>query len=161
MKDFNEFWGLAVKLNFKALFWDESVNGFVHLFRYLFVGGVGFLVDAGAVMLFEYLLTPALGDRAYLVAACIGFTVSLAINYILTKVFVFRGNRSAAGRLAEIVFFAIIGVTGLGLTELLMWIGVERFGFSTILSKVIAAAIVLFWNYALKKLVLYRRPSKG
>ena len=42
MKDFKAFWGLLTKLNLRALFLEESSNGFVHMFRYLFVGGFGF-----------------------------------------------------------------------------------------------------------------------
>ena len=156
MSDFKEFWKYLIAFDFKTLFVNESKNSFVQLFRYCFVGGCSFIADAALLKFFEEVF-----HVPYLYAAVIGFIAGVAVNFLLTKLFVFRGTKASTGRTFEVAIFFLIAVTGLGWTELLMWIGVEHMGFSTLLAKAVAAVIVLFWNYGMKKLLLYRSKDRA
>ena len=49
---------------------------------------------------------------------------------------------------------------GLGLTELLMWAFTDGLGLFYLLSKAIAAVIVLLWNFFAKKLMYRKKPDK-
>ena len=44
-----------------------------------------------------------------------------------------------------------------GLTEGLMWLFTEKLNWYYMISKAVAAIIVLFWNFFAKKLLLYRK----
>jgi len=90
----------------------------------------------------------------YLTAAAVAFIFGLVFNYILSKKFVF--TKAAANAKAEFPTFAVIGVIGLAFTELLMYLFTGVLGFYVLVSKAIAAVIVLFWNFSARKLILYR-----
>ena len=98
-------------------------------------------------------------DMHYMVATVFGFMVGLTVNYLLSIWFVFNGETKKTSKTAEFVVFAIISVGGLLLTELLMWIGVDLLNMMVIVAKIIAAAIVLIWNYGMKKVILYREKK--
>lgn len=134
----------------QIIFYEKTDNIFVQLFRYVFVGGLAFLVDSGSM-----LLMVRLGMNEY-VAVAIAFLLGLIANYILSKVFVFQEQSAKTNAVGEFVAYAVIGVIGLGLTELLMALMLEVIGLPILLAKIIAAAIVLLWNFIARKIVLYR-----
>lgn len=133
---------------FDELFILPTNNTWIQIFRSLFVGGLSFLVDSAALSILEGL------GMHYLTAAAVAFIFGLVFNYILSKKFVF--TKAAANAKAEFPTFAVIGVIGLAFTELLMYLFTGVLGFYVLVSKAIAAVIVLFWNFSARKLILYR-----
>src|SRR5262249_13294711 len=88
-----------------------------------------FLASAAALAL-DYGLLVSLtefGRLNYLASAAIGFTAGLVLNYMLSVRFVFRERRLESRRL-EILGFALIGLAGLALNEVLMMALVEWAG---------------------------------
>lgn len=136
-----------------ALLKGRTDNTFVQLFRYLFVGGGAFLVDFGALYVFT-----ELARFHYLVAAALAFVLGLATNYALSVSWVFSSHKMA-NRWIEFAVFALIGIVGLGLNELIIWQCTETLGLHYLVSKLVAAAIVLFWNFFARKFALFRRES--
>lgn len=135
---------------FQTLFVTPTNSTLLQLFRYVFVGGVAFLADAGTLFLLE-----AAGLH-YLFAAALAFLVGLTVNFFLTKRFVFSENARSFGRTGEFVAYGLIGLAGLGLTELIMYLMTGVLGVYFMLSKIVSAAIVLIWNFAARKFFLYR-----
>ena len=123
----------------------------IQLFRYLVSGGTAFLVDAGLLAL----LTECFGKEHLLLWTAIAFTAGLIITYLFSIFWVFD-NRNMKNRAAEMSVFALIGVSGLGLTELLMWLLAGKAGIHYLVAKVITTVLVFFWNFAAKKLLLFR-----
>ena len=130
---------------------DSAVGQFL---RYLVVGGVAFVVDFGVLVLLTEVLS-----LHYLTSAAIAFCCGLVTNYILSITWVFS-TRSLASKRTEFTIFSIIGVVGLGGNELLMYLGTDVLGLDYRLSKLITVAIVLFWNFGMRKLILFSRPTK-
>ena len=106
--------------------------------RFVLVGGACFILDYGLL----YVLTEYCG-LYYLLSAGISFTVSLCL------VCVFHGA-NAQTRRAKMLFFGS-SIAGLGLNQLLMWMLVDLAGIYYMIAKLIAAAIVMVWNYVLKR----------
>lgn len=129
----------------------ETENTLVQLFRYTFVGGVAFIVDFGLLLV----LTET-GGINYLVSAAIAFTAGLTINYLLSIQWVFA-SRTLANRRAEFSIFAFIGIVGLGLNELFLWIFTDGAGWHYLASKIVATAIVFFWNFLARRFILFRK----
>lgn len=129
---------------------DHKDNLLFQLVRYAFVGGAAFIADAGSLWLIYDKL-----NIHYLIAAVAAFIIGLAVNYILSKLFVFRQKKK--NKIAEFLVYCIIGVIGLGLTELLLYLFTELAGFHVLISKAVSALIVLIWNFAARKVILYRR----
>lgn len=127
--------------------------------RYLFIGGLAFLVDSGVLILFNEIILPDtfFVDKLY-IAVAIGFIAGLVFNYIFSILFVFKSARSTgAGRsAAAFIVFALIGLIGLGLTELGMWIGADVLNLHYILVKIVVTGIVLMWNYLGRKILIFK-----
>ncbi len=143
-----EFFDALKRFDMNALFRAETTNGFIQFFRYIFVGGIAFVADAGALWLCEKFMH-------YLIAAAIAFVFGLVVNYVLSVCFVFSDSERTTSRTAEFIIYAIIGVIGLGLTELIMWLFTDVIGLYFLLSKIVAAAIVLVWNFVARKKIIY------
>ena len=50
----------------------------------------------------------------------------------------------------------MVGLIGLGLTELGMYVGVFVFNWHYIVTKILVAALVLVWNYIGRKLFVFK-----
>lgn len=146
-----ELWKDIISFDMKKLFIEPTNNTLIQLFRYLFVGGTAFVVDAGCLFLLERM------GLNYLLAAVFAFIAGLTVNFILSKALVFKGNESGSSNEVEFLVYAVIGVIGLGLTELIMYLFTERLSVYFMLSKVVAAVIVLIWNFVARKVTLYRK----
>jgi putative flippase GtrA len=132
----------------KRAFVEKTRNTYVQFMRYGFVSTVALAVDfGGLVALKQY------GHMNYLVAASISFLAGLAVNYFLSVVWVFHGSRLKKSH--EIVLFAAIGLVGLGLTDLILWILTSGLGLFYVLSKAIATILVYFWNFGARKKYIF------
>ena len=112
--------------------------------RFILVGGACFILDYGLL----YALTEY-GGLHYLLSAGISFSISVLLNYWLCLVCVFRGANTQTRR-AQMLFFGS-SIAGLGLNQLLLWVLVDCAGIYYMIAKLIAAAIVMVWNYILKR----------
>ena len=140
-----------MKRGIDKLLKSPSGNLFVQLIRYFVSGGVAFVVDASLL----YILTEWLGFH-YLLSTVLSYSVGLVITYIFSILWVFD-SRSVDNRVLEFSVFASIGVMGLGLTSLFMWLFTSWCGLHYIVSKAITTVIVFVWNFVAKKLLLFRR----
>ncbi|MCE5214340.1 MAG: GtrA family protein [Methanobacterium sp.] len=122
----------------------------IQFLRYIFVGGVAFIVDFGSL----YILTDYLAIY-YLISAAIAFILGLITNYLLSISWVFN-RHTFANKPFEFGVFAVIGIIGLILNELFIWFFTAELGFYYLLSKILAAIIILFWNFFARKLTLFR-----
>ena len=131
------------------LFNEPPRDTLIQLFRYFFVGGTALVVDFGLLWgLTEWC------RLYYLLAATISFIAGLMVNYALSIWWVFR-EHSLRSRIVEFAAFAIIGLIGLGLNELIIWLATERLRSHYILSKIISATVVFFWNFLARKYLLF------
>ncbi len=134
----------------KMLISGGGTHLLIQLFRYLIVGGVAFIVDFGLLAF----LTEKF-ELPYQLSACISFVAGLTVNYVLSIFWVF--NSQAQGRsakVAEFTLFAIVGVVGLGLNALIMWLFTEKAGFHYLLSKIVSTIIVFAWNFFARRSII-------
>ncbi|MBE6847139.1 MAG: GtrA family protein [Ruminococcus sp.] len=144
---------LLMQGRFRALFLEQTNNIWIQLLRYGFVGGLAFLVDFGTLALLHHGL-----DMNLYLATALAFCAGLCANYLLSKWAVFQ-QKAKQGKLVEFITYGVIGVIGLGLTELLIWLLSDRLDIAPLLAKGIAAVLVLLWNFLARRFVLYR-PEK-
>lgn len=127
------------------------------------MGGIAFLADYGTLFAFRELILTGDTPWELLVSTAAGFVVGLAVNYILSLTFVFRkkDNKGNGKSVAAFLIFTVVGIIGLGLTELIMYLGAELLRISYLIVKVGAAAIVLVWNYVGRKVLIFDRKVKS
>lgn len=118
--------------------------------KYLVAGGLGFVLDYGTLTLCYEVL-----GVHYLVAATCGFLVGLIFVYISSNKWVFDTRKMKNRRVQEFLIFAVIGIIGLGLTNLFMWGLVDGLGVYPLIAKLFTTGVVLMWNYGARKIILY------
>lgn len=133
------------------MFLSASNNTFVQLFRYTLVGGGAFAVD---FFLLWYLTE--VGGFNYLLSATCSFMAGLAINYLITTRWVFKKDTAVLrNKWAEFMIFLLIGVIGLGLNDLILWVVTQQLRLHYLLSKIVAATLVYLWNFFARKYILF------
>jgi putative flippase GtrA len=133
----------------QRLFGNVSDNIAIQAFRFIVVGLVAFAVDFSLLM-----IAVNVWQWNYLVSAALAYAVGLSINYCLCVHWVFS-QRRFHDRKPEILLFALIGITGLGLTELILWTGKDMMGLDLRLAKGAALLAVAVWNFLLRKILLF------
>lgn len=124
--------------------------------RYLFTGGLAFVIDFGLFALCLYVF-----EWHYLLANLAGLVAGLILNYALSVGWVFTAceRKLQNKKTAEFAVFALVGFVGVGLNELLMLLMVDVFAWQEMLSKMAAAIIVLLWNFGGRKLILFKEKK--
>lgn len=129
----------------------KTNNVLIQLFRYLWVGGIAFIVDYGSLFLLtEYI------RLNYLISAAVAFVLGLTVNYMLSITWVFPGSR-LNNKMAEFMVFASIGFVGLLLNEVIMYLCCEIMNIHYMISKLCSTGIVFFWNFFGRKLILFSK----
>ncbi len=160
-------------MKLKDWFVGDTDNTLIQFFRSLFVGGVATLADMG-VMVF---LREVFGVSES-IAAVFAFIVGLAVNYIISTFWVFA-KAKVKNRAADFIAFGVIGVIGLGLTQLIIapfsvegifgkGILVQYSVFGSlipadkyyIIGKMLAVVLVYMWNFFARKFFLYNKSEK-
>ena len=131
--------------------------------RFVVTGGVCFLVELVCLIL----MRDGCGLDT-LIATPIAFLISVAVNYLLCVVWVFKGARDQGA--AAKAGFLITSVMGLLLNEGLMLLFRKLFGEDHILltvfgftltmymlNKAMATLLVMIWNYFTKRAILQRK----
>ena len=90
---------------------------------------------------------------AYLISNIVGFLGGLTVNYILSKKIVFSAEKQINKKI-EFIIYVAIGVVGLGLDTLFMWLFTAIMQLHYMLSKIISTGLVFIWNFVGRK-VLY------
>jgi putative flippase GtrA len=119
--------------------------------RYVTASAAALAVDFGV-----YSALIRLASVHYLIAAPIGFALGLATIYLLSIRWVFGTRRIPDARM-EFAIFALIGLAGLALNQLVIYAAVEGGSFSYELAKLTSAGVVFCFNFGLRKLLLFRR----
>lgn len=122
----------------------------VQIFRYFWVSLLAAIADFSLfIILFE------LFSVWYIVANTAGFALGVYINYALSTKFVFNGH--SRNNLWEFVAFSIIGIIGLLISNMTLYITIDIMGLGGALSKVIAICSAFFWNFFARKLLLFNK----
>jgi len=99
-----------------------------------------------------YVLTEFLG-LYYLLSAAISFTAANTLNFYLCARWVFPTGLSG-GR--QYIAFLVVGAMGLALNTGLMALFTDVFFIHYMISKIIAASLVFFWNYFMRRYAIFK-----
>jgi putative flippase GtrA len=129
----------------------KTYNLYVQFFRYIVAGGISYIIDFFVLFCCKEFL-----GLFYLTSAAIGFTFGISANYLIVSNWVFTGYERKSPPFELFVFFTT-GITGLGLNHLIMWFFTGKIGLYYLVSKLISGALVLFWNFSLRKIILFNK----
>jgi putative flippase GtrA len=119
------------------------INLIKQLFRFGIVGGTAFLIDYAVL----FVCTEFLGIH-YFISSIISFSISTVLNYIASILWVFDVDQLKS---QSKNFVIVLRIVGLGINQLIMWVGVEYLHVYYMIVKIGATAIVMFFNFVTRK----------
>lgn len=125
-------------------------EGFHEFIRYAVASGIALALDV-AVLSF---LTSIAGIP-YLISGAVAFLVGLTSVYILSIRWVFA-ERAFSNPWAEFLLFAGIGIVGLAINEVVLYVFTSMFGFFYLFSKIASVVFVFTWNFGARKVFLFK-----
>lgn len=118
---------------------DQWLKLIKEMFLYAFVSVFALVVDVGLLfILVEY------AGLHHILAATISFTGGLMVNYGLARLYVFKKSRLPFRQ--EFMLYAVIGVIGLVLNDVIIYIMVWLQVWY-MYAKAVSVAIVFFFNF--------------
>ena len=135
---------------FQKLIVKKTDRTAVSLIRSIPSSNISFALDFGLLVLLTEVF-----DLHYLLSNGIGFMAGTTLNYLLCIFWVFS-RRSIKNRHLEYWLYIVFGATGVGLNELFIWIFTEKIGVYYLYSKIIAGSTVFFYNFFIRKFILFR-----
>jgi len=117
--------------------------------KYFFVGGVAAVVDISLFTVFAKFLA-----YNYLLVGAITFLIATLVNYILSIKFVFKSGKKHKKQ-KEILLVYLVSAFGLAFNLVILYICYDIINMELIVSKLIATALVFFWNYFIRKYFIF------
>lgn len=90
----------------------------------------------------------------YLISAVFSFVISVLVNYVMSTRWVFNQD-NIENKVMEFNLFLLISTIGLVFTEILLYLFTDVLGIYYLISKIISAIIVLFWNFLARRVMFY------
>ena len=139
---------------FSKLFWE--------IVRFGLVGGICFLIDTCVFLLMNRMVfnQPITNPDVFYtgVSTALGFLIGLLVNYLLSRFFVFtqKEQKENGKGVKSFILFVVISVIGLVLTEFFVWLFCPVIGWPDFIAKIIAAGLVMIWNYVGRKILIFK-----
>lgn len=124
----------------------------LQLIKFAIVGVIAAIADVGVLVTLKEVFSVDV-----LVSSAISFSVSVTVNYILSMSFVFKGKKQS--RFKEFIIFVILSMGGLGLNQLILWVGVKFTTIYYLLIKILAMVIVPIYNFITRKIFLEEKQG--
>jgi len=125
----------------------------VKLLRYGFSSGLALMVDVGLMLLLVNWF-----DVHYLVAAAIGFSSGCLVTWLLSITIVFN-DQSKRATAHNMLLFVLVGVLGLVLNHIILFIGVDLLQIHLLLAKGFSAIVVFWFNFFLRGAYVFKDPD--
>lgn len=121
--------------------------------------GLRYFLASALALALDFALLTALVEWAHwhpLIAASLGFAAGTLVTFVISSAWVFR-QHSYSHWSAGLAVFALIGVSGLLVNLMLIWLGTEALGWDYRLAKLGAAGGSFLFNFCARKLALFNR----
>lgn len=123
------------------------------LFLYLLVG-----IGATAAEWIVFYFMDAQWKIHYSLATAVAFAISTFVNWWLGRLLLF--SKTESGLWKELIAVYSASIIGLVLNLLIMWVVIQWFHIPEMYAKMLATGIVFFWNYLIRKLVIYKKSGE-
>ena len=125
----------------------EDAETMLQIIKFGIVGVIAAIVDVGVLVILKEFLSIDV-----LICSAVSFSVSVVINYLLSMAFVFKSKDE--NKIREFIIFILLSIGGLGLNQLILWIGVNFTTIYYLVIKILAMIIVPVYNFVTRKIFL-------
>ena len=85
-------------------------------------------------------------------SSVISFSVSVIFNYILSTKWVFDTKKKQG--IKEFIIFIVLSLIGLGINQIIMYLGINKINIYYMIVKLFATVIVMIYNFITRKIFL-------
>ena len=124
----------------------KTENLLIQIFKFIIVGGIATLIDFILLFVFKEIV-----HLQVIISNTLSFCISLIYNYIASVRWVFDVNRDKDPK-KNFLIFLIFSIIGLASNDFIMYLLINKL--STFISKIIATAIVMIFNFITRKMFL-------
>ena len=118
------------------------------IIRFGIVGGICFITDYIVLYMLSMIMH-------YLIASAFAYIISTAVNYTLSMKYVFESK--GGSKIKEIIIFVLLSLSGLGLTEIGMFVLTDFCNMYYMFSKIFVTGFVMVFNFITRKLFIEKR----
>ena len=119
----------------------------IQIIKFGIVGVVATIIDFGILMFLKEIV-----GIDILFASAVSFAASVIVNYLLSMLFVFKGNSS--NKVKEFIIFVLLSIGGLLINQFVMWIGTGIFNLYYLWVKIFSCIFVPVYNFITRKILL-------
>jgi putative flippase GtrA len=124
------------------------------LVRYTLMSTGSFLFDLGILTaLVEW------GETDPVVASIVGYLCAIVIDYVISIHWVFADRAFDDRRAFELGTFTAIGIAGLGVNTVVMWLVASVLGVHYAIAKLVAGLGVLLFTFVVRRAILFSRSA--
>ena len=120
------------------------------ILKFGIVEGIAFIIDYALL----YVCTEYLNIYV-LYSSIISFSISVIFNYIMSIKWVFDVNHKQTYK--DFTIFIIFSIIGLGINQLIMYLGIERLHIYYMLVKIASTGIVMVYNFITRKIFIEKK----
>jgi putative flippase GtrA len=125
-------------------------------FRNLILYGIFGSISAGLDFLIYTLLVETVGMH-YIASNCISVLAGITTSFILNRNFNFKIKDKTPQRFS---IFLIVGLCGMLLSNLILYLCIDLWGFNKIVSKLLSIVLVVIFQFLLNKYITFK-PSNN
>ena len=129
---------------------------FRQFIKFCVVGGISTVIDVGTYTVLTR--TVDFFANYYLLANAISFVIALINSYTLNRKFTFKSDNKKVG--VQFTKYAGVYIIGLMISEVILYVLVDKFGIYDLLAKALVIGVVLFWNFIGSKIFIFSTDSK-
>ncbi len=150
-------------MTFKEFFVGKTDNSAIQLARNIIVEATRIGINMFVLWLVYYIILGQTDDstnKLYTtISTIVASMVSGIANYIFSTIWVFH-KRQKNNNISRFIVFTLIGAVGLGLNALITVFFKDICGINLFVSNIIAQAVVFFFNFFMRKWIVYTKMSK-
>ncbi|MGN0037171.1 MAG: GtrA family protein [Bacteroidaceae bacterium] len=129
--------------------WIRSIFGrFRNLILYGVIGSLTSMLDFAVFTV----LTSCLGVY-YLLANCLSVLVGISTSFVLNRSYNFKVKDKTKRRF---LIFLSVGLSGLCMSNLILWIGIDKLQANEQLTKLASIVLVVFFQFLLNKYITFK-----
>ena len=133
----------------------EWIKNFYGKFRHLILYGIIGSFTSTLDFLVFTALTRLVGIN-YLVANCISVLVGITTSFCLNRTYNFKVSDKTAQRFG---IFLTVGLTGLLMSNVILWVGIEKLHGDETITKLASIVLVVFFQFLFNKFITFRKSS--
>ena len=119
-------------------------------FRYFIISFIALVVD---IAIFSFCIR--VFSISWFLSSVMSFLAGVITTYFFSIRFVFETRSLQDNPSKEISLFTLIGVFGLGITQVVLLVGIDWLGFVPEIVKLLAAVVSFIFNFLIRKLFLF------